>query len=322
MEELVLCHFDKSTAADAISILAHTWATLGKIDNYSEEVSTYRTAGAGPMPLLRYGNRVFHHNHILPFFTKVPSMQTFDLDFDLTEPERLETALYTELCVSRLHPATVYAMWQDAATPKDFYTPNTPFLVRLMTLPYLKLSFAWDQFKILSYLEKQHHLVTARDAYNLVDSAHKELSERLGEKRFFNSKAGRPDFPRSIDIVVYAYLREEVTNLPGHPHLAQSLANYANLMRFFSRMEAIVEAQTRVLTGKGPERELLLEAESFPPKLYPAPESLAADFYQEDEMNQAAPFAVPPKSLAPSSAREAYIGGGSLILLLFFYFRS
>ena len=71
MEELVLCHFDKPTAADALSILARTWATLGKIDNYSEELSPYHSAGTGPMPLLRYSNLVFQHSHILNFFNKV-----------------------------------------------------------------------------------------------------------------------------------------------------------------------------------------------------------------------------------------------------------
>jgi len=213
-------------------------------------------------------------------------------------------------------------MWQDSDTPKDFYTPNTPFLVRLLTLPYTKLSFAYDQLKMQSYLEKQHNLVTARDALNLVDSAHQELSARLGAKRFFNSKAGRSDCPRSLDVVVYAYLREEVTNLPGHPHLKQSLAKYKNLMHFFARMESTVEDQNRVRTGQGPERELVLDGECFPPKLYPSPESFATDFYQRDQSETTLPFSSPPKSLAPSSAQEAYLGGGSLILLLFFYFRS
>jgi hypothetical protein len=213
-------------------------------------------------------------------------------------------------------------MWQDSDTPKDFYTPNIPFLVRLLTLPYAKLSFAYDQLKIQSYLEKQHHLVTARDAFNLVDSAHKELSARLGEKRFFHSKAGRSDYPRSMDVVVYAYLREEVTNLPGHSHLKQSLAKYENLMHFFARMESTVEAQKQVLTGEGPVPDLSPDSECFSPKLYPNPESFSPEFYKQDQADLGLPYTAPPRSVAPSSAREAYLGGGSLILLLFFYFRS
>ena len=71
MEELALCHFDKPTAVDALSATARIWATLGKIDEFREEQSVYRTSGTGPMPLIRFGGLVFAHSHILGFLKKV-----------------------------------------------------------------------------------------------------------------------------------------------------------------------------------------------------------------------------------------------------------
>ena len=217
-------------------------------------------------------------------------------------------------------------MWLDADTPKDFFSPEVPFLVRLLTLPYSKMSFAVEKLKVQGFLEMQHHISTTRDAFNAADDVHRKLSDRLGAKRFFFSKENRRDFPRSLDIVVYAYLLEEVTNIPGHTHLRQSLAKYPNLMAFFRTMEAAVAAQKRVVTGLAPteEKPINLDQESFTPKLYASPDSYSPDFFSSLKASTYPAQPIPGKvePCSQTSSKEAYIGGSSLIVLLFLYFRS
>ena len=323
-QELVLYSF-QAQAVDPEAVIARCWVTLGQLPGFREEVSRQRTCGLSALPLVRYGRYFFAHGHILNFFKLA-----FDLDFDLTAEERKESELLAELCVSRLHPATVYAMWLDASTSKDFFTASRPWPLSLLLSPFVKLRFFLERLQVKSYLERQHRVVSRHDAFRLAEDVHSRLSDRLGSKKFFNSAAGRREYPRSLDIVVYAYLLEELACLPQHAHIKESFDNYPNLRLFLGRMERVLKSMNKSIHDSrffdlfyvkppGDNEEI-----DTPPALHFQEKLYEGGFFEPERLKQENLPALPmkPKATMSSGIREGYLVGTGLILLIFLHFRN
>lgn len=321
-QELVLLSF-QGRAVEPEAVLARCWASLGQLPRFREETSEHRSCGLGVLPLIRYGRFFFAHGHVLNFFKLA-----FDFDFDLSPEERKESELLAELCISRLHPATVYAMWMDSSTSKDFFAPARPWPVAWLLSPFVKLRFLWERAQVKSYLERQHRVLSAHDAFRLVDDAHSRLSARLGAQKFFNSAPGRRDYPRSLDIVVYAYLLEELGNLAEHPHIQESFDKYPNLRQFLGRMNQVLSSLSSTVQDihyydffyvKPPGEE---EGCYTPPVLRFNEKLYHSGFFEPERLKQEAPE-LPLKSAAVSTSavREGYLVGTGLILLIFLHFR-
>ena len=323
-EELVLHSFRSPRAVDPEAVIARCWATLGQLPSFHEVSSAFPTCGLSSLPLVRYGRFFFSHGHILSFFRLA-----FDLDFDLTPEERKESELLTELCVSRLHPATVYAMWMDARTPKYFFTPEQSLVGSLLSYPLNKVKFWWEKTQIRSYLERQHRVVSDFDAFRLAEDVHSKLSVRLGDQKFFNSAAGRSEYPRSLDIVVYAYLLEEVANLQAHAHIKDSFDHYPNLKAFMTRMETLIRSM-----NQSPEQAKFydyfyvpLPSDApelfFPPKIQVNPKLNDPGFFEPERLKLTdAPLPAKTDAGKNTAVRDGYVAGSGLILLIFLYFRA
>ena len=324
MEQELVLHSFQARAVEPEAVLARCWAALGQLPRFREETSEHRSCGLGALPLIRYGRFFFAHGHILNFFKLA-----FDFDFDLSPEERKESELLAELCVSRLHPATVYAMWMDASTSKDFFAPSQPWPLSWLTSPFLKLRFLWEKAQVKSYLERQHRVLSAQDAFRLADDVHSRLSARLGTAKFFNSAADRRDYPRSLDIVVYSYLLEELANLPEHAHIKESFDKYPNLRLFLARMEQVLSRMGSTIQDiryydffyvKPPGED---EESYRPPALRFNEKLYHSGYFEPERLKQEEAPALPfkPKHVPASAIREGYLVGTGLILLIFLHFR-
>ncbi|CAG9322691.1 unnamed protein product [Blepharisma stoltei] len=265
MEEIVL--YSYGNIYDPITQITKLWHDLYEIENFQEINSNYYWNGLGDLPVLRFNKSFFTNDHILPFL-KI----TFDSNFDFSEEEKLESDLIEEQCISKLHPATTYAKWMEEDTSKNFFYSRGNFFWRLLKLPFEKLSFIKEKRHIREYLVRQHNIVNKRDAYYQAEKAHEILSQKLGEKPFFFSKAGRKDFPRSTDIVVYAYLMEELNNIGNNVNVKDSLAKYENLIGFLKRMDRVISMKGGEINNSvyscfaQPPQDC--QEEYFPPKIY------------------------------------------------------
>ncbi|CAG9313713.1 unnamed protein product [Blepharisma stoltei] len=269
MEDIVL--YTYGNTYDPVTQIAKLWHSLYELENFQELHSDYYWNGLGDLPILRFNKSFFTNDHILPFL-KI----AFDCNFDFSEEERLESDLIEEQCISKLHPATTYAKWMEEDTSKNFFYSRGNFFWRLLKLPFEKLSFISEKRHIREYLLRQHNITNRRDCYYQAEKAHELLSQKLGEKPFFFSKPGRREFPRSTDIVVYAYLMEELNHIGDHFNVKDSLSKYENLLGFLKRMDKVISMKS---TEDGNINYTLVysyflqppsecKEEYFPPKIY------------------------------------------------------
>lgn len=110
--------FTHSCVADPVTTIVRCWADLCMICGYLETSSAYSWNTAGDLPVLRANEYVIPKENILSFLKAA-----YNLNSELTEEEEVQTSLIEELCLSKLHPATLYALWVDDTTSKDFRRP-------------------------------------------------------------------------------------------------------------------------------------------------------------------------------------------------------
>jgi hypothetical protein len=302
---------------DPLSIITRAWAALYQIDGFAEEAQKSYWNSAGELPVVRYNSYVFSKEHVLDFLR-----QTFDPDTDLTPQERTTGELLEEYVVGRLHAAVMYAKWMDDATSKDFFAPQGWWLWRLMSLPSTKLKFIREKSKVREYLAQQHEISSYREAAFQAEAVHQLLSEFLGNRQFFFSAEGRRDFPHSTDIVIYAYLADELASLPSTSPLVSTLCKYPNLYEFVRRMEGTL----RLVLKAGLQKQSIAFkyatdsglSEIFTPKLYASPHSSSPDFYKTLRFKGFTGV----KRLEPSSTLskkwQVYISGSAAVLFSFF----
>jgi hypothetical protein len=232
MELVVHTH---NEAADPFTFIVKAWATLCAIDEFREKPSDFDWGSAGLLPVLRCEGQVYTRNHVLDFLKLA-----YDLNKDLESNERLEAVLLEELVYSRLHPATQYAVCVEG-----YKVPvGEGWSHKLINWPTNTVRSLATKASMKAALHHQHYIQSSEAALHHADSVHQRLSERLGSSLFFFSKPGRPEYPRSTDIVVYAFLLEEKTCLQSHPHLTESLAKYPNLEAFADRMHKILHERS------------------------------------------------------------------------------
>lgn len=202
---------------DVISLIAQTWIVLGQIDNFNSVPCRYSTTAAGSLPVIVYKHYVIPKDRILDFLNSAASF-----NFSLSTEQIHKTELLQELCQSRLHPSTLFM--HEMLPPEDW---------KSKLVYYLKLP---NRLSLNAYLEKQHNITGKREAFIQANSVHKLLSEELSDKPFFFSET-----PKSVDLVVYCYLLEELHYLKETPHVVDSLYNFPNLVEFLKRMGNLIE---------------------------------------------------------------------------------
>lgn len=175
-------------------------------------------------------------------------------------------------------------------------------------------------------MEKQHNSTTKNNAFVQANEAHKLLSARLGDNLFFYKGLNGKNHPRSADVVVYAYLLEEIEYLKDHIHVVDSLNNHPNLLRFVQRMNDMLSQRNRKINI--PEYSLVCYYFLSPPKggedYYPP--ALPIKIYEETNWEhlkyrlrgQTPPLKIPDED---SPKRRAYVTSISAILFLFIYLK-
>lgn len=210
----------------------------GLIETYGLDVkienSKFNWTSMGDLPVLRCGTYLFPCTSIFEALQKITT-----IDEGLSEEGKSHFKMLQEICFSRLHPATLYAMWFSPMANKYFSAPFGSLSYRF----YSKLLNPIRRYKIRNYLNYQHNLQTPEEAYRIANDAHKLLSESLLQGPLFSSKHAKNDRPHSIDFLIWAYLYEEKCNLAGHPHVADSLNNFENLNKFMTIMEECMKAK-------------------------------------------------------------------------------
>jgi hypothetical protein len=253
MELVLYTHYE---AADPFTFIAKAWATLCAIEEFTEEVSDFNWGSAGYLPVLRCDGQVYSRNHVLDFLKLA-----YDLSGDLEADERLKSALLEELVYSQLHQASQHAIWVD-----DNAIPVVEgWASKLKNWPLRTYKRLTTKSSVTTALQFQHNILSPEAALRNADLAHQKLSESLGEGRFFFSKPGRPEYPRNADIVVAAFLLEELTHLKSHPHVTQSLAKYPNLIAFAGLMHKILYERS----NRSPSANPALSHLFVNPPLYP-----------------------------------------------------
>mmetsp|Transcript_32970 Transcript_32970/g.57912 ORF Transcript_32970/g.57912 Transcript_32970/m.57912 type:complete len:321 (+) Transcript_32970:594-1556(+) len=316
--EVVL--YSYAHAVEPITVITKTWATLYQIDGFSEEPQKSYWSAAGDLPVVRFNRFVFPKEHIVDFLK-----QTYDPDTDLTAEERLKGELLEEFVLGRLHPAVMYSMWMDDAIPKDFFSPQGWWLWRIMSLPTSKLKYMREKTRVREYLAHQHEISSYREALFNADTAHKLLSEHLGQKQFFFSAEGRRDVPHSTDIVIFAYLVEELANLPFSSPIVSTLSKYPNLYEFVRRMESTLKL---VIKGGLQKNSVSFKfvtdcgcSEIFTPKIYASPHTNDPEFFKKLRLSGAPGIKQQEVPNALSKKWQYYISGSGAILFTFFLLR-
>jgi glutathione S-transferase len=233
---------------DPLTLAVRAWVILCEIPNYTEVPSGYFWNSAGPLPVLLYKHHLIVREKILDFLRLA-----FNLDSDLPAPSCSLSSLIIEECYSKLHPSTLFALFSSETPPKGLLDAETPWLESLLSLPLSKLRFAFERHRLTHFFSKQHDISSEASALHRCDEAHSTLSSLLGEKPFFASQTGLATFPRSADIVVYAYLKYELQQLPTHPHVASSLAQHPNLLGLVQRVEDTLRAKASAARFPVPE---------------------------------------------------------------------
>lgn len=225
MEEVVLYACSNATNDPAYTLVT-LWAKQCQIRCFSIELTSFTWNSAGELPVLRVGSYVIPKANILDFLKF-----GYNINRNLTQNEVIDAGLVEEMCVSKLYPGILYALWMDDTTSKHFYQPAGHWVWKLLVMPAVKISFILDKRRMREYLIRQHRTVTPEQALLVVDEAHSLLSRKLGGNRFFLT-----DHVSSADIVVFAYLEYELSVLPDHPFVLSSLKKYVNLVSFIEMM--------------------------------------------------------------------------------------
>ena len=302
---------------DPISISVKCWAILCEIDAFKESISGYYWNAAGELPVLRYKHHVFTKHHILEFL-----QLTYDLDCDLTHEEKALASLLQEICESRLYPALLYTMWMDDTTSKDFFTPKQNFVIGLLSSPLTKVRFLLEKNAVKEYLGRQHGINSQEEAKIRYQSAHSVLSTMLGSKKFFFSRSGRKEIPRSTDLIVYAYLSYEfrqnlcdamgfIENYPQN--LLEFIARVENCMRLKERAGNVMNAKLQYVTLR---RE---EEEYYCSKIYANPMELGNDSWNRIAYKLGGEVPVERYKNTDNMRRRAFITGTALVLFVFIY---
>jgi hypothetical protein len=298
MDEFVLYIEADRARVNPVHLCMRLYQLFCDMKQLKEVPTSYWWNGAGDLPVLRYGEFVFHQSKIIPFL-----QETFDLDFDLSAQERALSSLLHELCVSALHPCTLFAL---AAFPD---LPSWPLLL----LERLK-----QRFHTRWFLTNQHYLVSAQEACRKVQETHERLSKCLGEKDFFFRGEGAR--PHSADLIVYAYLKEELANLPKEHEHVKNFEKFPNLVAFMGRIEKLAtQVQPRLLDFSNVQQFLI------PPPLAPLSLPLVYPRPSRDYsgLRSISKGAEPPARGAEDYglSRRGYVTGTSVILLLYLFFK-
>ncbi|CAG9330337.1 unnamed protein product [Blepharisma stoltei] len=231
-QDLVI--YKKSDNYDPVIQIVRCWVTLYQIRGYKECESGHNWNKIENLPVLRYEKSIFGKEHVLEFLKSA-----YDINFNLTEEEKKESSLMEELCISRINPATRYAMWNEQNRKIQNETGSNNFwsiLIKLLE----NLGLAVKKPNEKESLKYQYAFSSEENSFNQVHQAHQLLSEKLGNQTFFFEERNRARFPRSADISIYAYLLEEFEYLHDHPHVTESLNSFPNLLSFVQRISSIL----------------------------------------------------------------------------------
>mmetsp|Transcript_7322 Transcript_7322/g.13546 ORF Transcript_7322/g.13546 Transcript_7322/m.13546 type:complete len:320 (+) Transcript_7322:697-1656(+) len=272
MELVLHSHYE---SADPFTFICKAWATLCAIEEFTEETSDFDWGSAGLLPVLRCDGQVYTRSHVIDFLKLA-----YDLNKDLESNERLEAALLEELVYSQLHPATQHAVWVEGHKVRL----DRSFIGKVVSWPYETYKHLTTKASVKDALFHQHSIKSPGSALYNADLVHQKLSERLGSRTFFFSKPGRPEHPRSTDIIVAAFLNEERTHLANHPHYAESLTKYPNLIAFMNLINKICYERSNRSPSANPALGHLFVstpqypevAAYYPPQIHFYKESLAS----------------------------------------------
>lgn len=211
---------------DPISHLCKIWCKVYGIQ--LEVIETHHSQSSlGKFPILRLNQFVFASGNIVQVLEHIAN-----IDSDLALQAKNYCKVLEEYCVHKLHPSSVFAMSQFKHVKNNFSISQATFksLKELLRFPY-------THYKVAEKISKLYGVKSPSNAYQLADNSHKILSGLLADYKFFSSEYSNSQRPHSIDFIVFVYLFEEIYNLPGHPHVEDSLRNYENLIGFMHTME-------------------------------------------------------------------------------------
>lgn len=213
-------------------------------------------------------------------------------------------------------------------TSKSFFYPTKSWFWNVLTKPASKMSFLLEKRRVREYLVRQHNITTRKEAYYQADKVHELLSRKLGENPFFLSKIGRKMYPRSTDVVVYAYLVEELS-LGNYSHVKDSLMSYENLLRFIKRMENTLSISKKtelikdfkIIYSYFVQPPIRIDEEYHSPKLYFNVRNIPHTFYEALRYKlRDKKLAQSPQPDVPDNRRYFNTGVG-LIFLVFLLIR-
>lgn len=316
---ITLHRFD--SIPDPISIAVQTWMALSEFTNFEQKLSGYYWNTAGDLPVLQYKHFVLPKYSILHFLRT-----TFDLDEDLSLSDKEQSRMVQEMCLAELEPAILHALWTEDEVSKEFFSAKGPFWEKLLCGPGNKINFTLEKNRIVEHLRKDCCLETPENALAMCKRAHKSFSVLLGHKNFFFSKSERPEYPRSADIAVYAFLKYQLQVLNEHPQVNQSLKCFPNLIQLVYRVESAVKLKVKAGLVSQPfefvESDNLEFPEFFGPKIYESP--LESSSQELVPILYKCPGDLPTlrKPTESNLSTRVYISGVSLGLFFFFYLKS
>lgn len=306
---------------DPISTAVKVWAMLCEVKGFEEHLSGYYWNAVGDLPVIGYRNYVFAKHHVLEFLSVL-----YDLDLELSCEERSLSYLIQEICVNSLYPSTLYALWMDDTTPKDFFTPKRNILWNIINLPATKIQYFFKKRSIAESLNAQHGLNSPDQALILCKSAHKALSDLLGNKFFFLSKSNRRHHPRRADIIVYSYISYQLKFLSSHPHVTESLNKYQNLIDFIIRVEDCIRLKAKAGLAELKDFEFVFcpsgsDQEFYFAKVYPNNLESSNEHWNQIKYRLGEDEPLMRYPITDISKRQKYITGIAVIVFLFVYLR-
>ena len=162
-----------------------------------------------------------------------------DPDARLSAAEQAECAAFTALVRHPLRLALTHSWWADAVNYAEVVRPafagSLPFPVGI----YLP----WTMRRRACSVLARERCAEPEAAYALGEDALRQLSARLGERRYFFG-----DAPCSLDAAVFAYATAILRCPLPQDRLRSSLRRHANLVRFVERVsEAYFGASAALL---------------------------------------------------------------------------
>lgn len=215
-----------------IAYLCEIWCKLYGID-LQIVYSSFSWSSAGTLPVLRVNQYVYTTENIIPILKTL-----LNIDEDLKEELLPTYSMIEEICTSRLHSSTLYKIWVPSEVSKYFAYYQTGYVGRVVN----SLKHIFIKKNILNYLA-YHGVTSDLQAFIAAESSHKILSQVLGNHRYFSTQHSGVQRPHSVDLIVYVYLFEELSNLVGSTHIEDSFANYPNLQNFVKNIEYDINQQ-------------------------------------------------------------------------------